>query len=297
MKEKEELSKHMGKVGSYAVKTDKFDPTLLDRITRESSRETWGITGDEFIGYDVWHCHEATFLLNNGVPIAGTYKLIYPSDSKYITESKGQKLYSNSFDMCRMGDTVEEAILNYQTQIKKDLEELLECKVQVQFFKQNTTPGTNDFKNYQTIESLIDIEGLQITDYTGQENHLKVIQEEGIFGYELTTNIVQSRCKITSQKDSSSIFIYLTTENTRLDIESLFEEITSLRMVDEFHEPSCEKLFFDFKKLEGVKDLCISMTYSRRGSLDINPVRSTSLDIMPQSLTFIGDLTYKQQGQ
>ena len=81
-------TKHLGQQGSYAVQTDKFDPSLLVQMPRNLARDDWKIKGDEFVGYDVWHCHEATFLLDSGVPIAGTLKISYPSSSKYLVEDR-----------------------------------------------------------------------------------------------------------------------------------------------------------------------------------------------------------------
>ena len=60
-------AKSLGDSTSYAVYTDTFDSTLLNPMPRNIAREGWGITGDEFVGADVWHCHESTSLFNNGL--------------------------------------------------------------------------------------------------------------------------------------------------------------------------------------------------------------------------------------
>ena len=73
-------SKTLGSSASYAVYTDRYDASLLNPMPRMLAREGWGIKGGEFVGWDTWHCHEATFLLNNGAPIAGTLKYVYSSD-------------------------------------------------------------------------------------------------------------------------------------------------------------------------------------------------------------------------
>jgi len=68
-------SKTLGSSASYAVYTDKFDPSLLNPMPRSLARDQWNIKPSDFVGYDTWHCHEATFLLNNGVPVAGTVNM------------------------------------------------------------------------------------------------------------------------------------------------------------------------------------------------------------------------------
>ena len=65
----EAAARSLGSANSYAVYTDQFDPSQLNPMPRILARQDWGITGDEFVGYDTWHCHEATFLLNNGLPM------------------------------------------------------------------------------------------------------------------------------------------------------------------------------------------------------------------------------------
>ena len=101
MKEKgfdEIADKFLGQQGSYVEQLDKYQSNLLVPLPRNLVRETYSLTGDEFLGSDIWHCHEATFLLNSGMPIAGTLKIVIPSNSKYMVESKSFKLYLNSFD-------------------------------------------------------------------------------------------------------------------------------------------------------------------------------------------------------
>jgi 7-cyano-7-deazaguanine reductase len=131
----EAASRSLGSANSYAVYTDKFDPSQLNPMPRILARQDWGIKGDEFVGYDVWHCHEATFLLNNGLPVAGTLKIICPADSEFMVESKSFKLYLNTFDMCKMGATMNEAIANYENQVKEDVSACIKANVEVAFFK------------------------------------------------------------------------------------------------------------------------------------------------------------------
>jgi 7-cyano-7-deazaguanine reductase len=295
-------SKHLGQSGSYAVYTDKFDPSLLVPMPRELARRDWGITGDEFVGVDTWHCHEATFLLNNGLPIAGTLKIIYSASSKFMVESKSIKLYLNSFDMCKMGDTIEEAISNYEKQVKSDLSRVLETPVEVCFFGNNSDMfGENPGEEYSDLYSIIEEKDLlnhTFTDYQAKEEHIKFIPEENSTHiYKVTTNVLRSRCRHTKQKDTGAAFFYIKTKNAQLDLISLLEEVVSLREVNEFHEFCAEKLFTTLKKHPEVTDCCVMLLYARRGSLDINPVRATNLNLIPRVLKDVQIYTTKQTGQ
>jgi 7-cyano-7-deazaguanine reductase len=146
-------SKTLGSANSYAVYTDTFDPSQLNPMPRILARQDWGIKGDEFVGFDTWHCHEATFLLSNGLPVAGTLKIICPASSEFMVESKSFKLYLNTFDMCKMGDTLQEAIDNYEKQVQKDVSKAIGAEVKVGFFRSgdDVLLGQNPGRGYKDL--------------------------------------------------------------------------------------------------------------------------------------------------
>ena len=232
-------SKTLGSSASYAVYTEQFDPSLLNPMPRILARDGWGINGDEFVGFDTWHCHEATFLLNNGVPIAGTVKYVYPSDSEFMVESKSAKLYMNSFDMCKMGDTVEEAINNYEKQIAIDLTNAIGKDVKVKFFESGTS-GLFPLRDYVDLYDIVNkTSNVEITDYDAKVNHLKLIERPNtgvLTNNKYFTNALRSRCRHTKQKDTGAAYINIITKDTVVDPVSLFKQIVSLREVNEFHE-------------------------------------------------------------
>jgi len=293
-------SKTLGSSASYAVYTEQFDPSLLNPMPRVLAREGWGIKGDEFVGFDTWHCHEATFLLNNGVPVAGTIKYIYPADSEFMVESKSAKLYMNSFDMCKMGDTVDEAIKNYELQITADLTNAIGKDVKVKFFPSGTS-GLFPLRDYVDLYDIVSkAKDVNITDYSASENHLKFINrsEGGIFiENKYFTNALRSRCRHTKQKDTGAAYINIITRGVVVDPVSLFKQIISLREVNEFHEFCAEKLLTSIKEHKEVVDCVVTLLYSRRGSLDINPTRATSRHLLPKILGDINVYTEKAMGQ
>lgn len=305
-------SKSLGSSASYAVYTDRHDSSLLNPMPRELARGGWKISGDEFVGYDTWHCHEATFLLNNGAPIAGTLKYVYPSNSEYMVESKSAKLYLNTFDMCKMGQSVNTAIQNYELQVKEDLEKVLKTNVEVKFFKSgDDETGIFPFGGYIDLQAFLgsDISNLEITDYLAAENHLtfEKVNYDG-FGYSVKnnkslyknkffTNALRSRCRHTKQKDTGAAYILINTLDSVIVPASLFKQIVSLREVNEFHEFCAEKLYTEIMKCPEVESCCVSLLYSRRGSLDINPCRATTHDLLPPVLYNAKYYTEKAMGQ
>ena len=319
-------SKSLGDSTSYAIYTDKFDSSLLNPMPREIARKGHGIKGDEFRGYDVWNCHEATFLLDNGLPLAGTLKFSYDCASDKMIESKSAKLYLNSFDMCKMGKTVESAVKNYEHQIKSDLTRVLGSDVVVAFhlpeqYKHATTPNKDGqcVNMHHPMEGFIDLisatsddycssskgaisqeylESMEIDDYKGEKSHLVSIETGVGSRHAYYTNILRSRCRHTKQKDTGTALVsYASTKF--IAPPSLLKQIISLREVNEFHEFCAEKLYVEIQKHLNLNDaLNVTLLYSRRGSLDINPVRYSGFQTSNYDrMRAPGWLVEKTQGQ
>lgn len=296
-------AKSLGSANSYAVYTDKFDPSQLNPMPRILARQDWGITGDEFIGYDVWHCHEATFLLNNGLPMAGTLKIICPADSEFMVESKSFKLYLNTFDMCKMGATIGEAITNYENQVREDISKAIGANVEVAFFKS----GEDLFKEKDPAEGYLDLfnvlsdrelESLEITDYNASGKY-DLVREDDETGEDATyfTNILRSRCRHTKQKDTGAAYFQIITKKGTVDGKELLKLVISLREVNEFHEFCAEKLYTEIMANPLVEQCCVMLLYSRRGSLDICPVRASKASLIPAALKSKYYYTKKAMGQ
>lgn len=298
-------AKTLGSENSYAVYTDKFDPTLLNPMPRSLARKEWGMEGLQFVGYDVWHCHEATFLLNNGLPVAGTLKIIVNANSQFMVESKSFKLYLNSFDMCKMGATHDEAIANYEEQVAKDVSACIGSEVKVHFFLDEPSEFLSQdpartFVNIRELISPETLESLEITDYSGKETHFKLVETpaEGENTISVYTDVLRSRCRHTKQKDTGTAFFHIKTKNNKkVDLVSLLKEVVALREVNEFHEFCSEKFFNTIVQHPDVEDCMVMLLYARRGSLDINPVRATSENLIPLALTISHIYTVKTMGQ
>jgi 7-cyano-7-deazaguanine reductase len=298
----EVAAKTLGSANSYAVYTDTFDPSQLNPMPRALARGDWGIKGDEFVGYDTWHCHEATFLLNNGLPMAGTLKIVCPASSEFMVESKSFKLYLNTFDMCKMGDTIPQAIENYEKQVAKDISVCIGAEAKVAFFRQGEEkmyegdPGAFYLDMLRLIGNK-DLEAMEVTDYDGKETHFKVVPGESGEDLFVMTNLLRSRCRHTKQKDTGAAYFRIVTKKGTVDLQSLLKEVIALREVNEFHEFCSEKLFKSITNHPDVEDCVVMLLYARRGSLDINPVRASKGYLIPKELIDTGFYTKKAMGQ
>jgi 7-cyano-7-deazaguanine reductase len=300
-------AKSLGSDNSYAVYTDTFDPSLLVPMPRHLAREEYNITGKEFTGFDVWHCHESTFLLNNGIPVAGTLKIVYPADSEYMVESKSIKLYLNTFDMCKMGFTIDGAVINYENQISKDLSSALKTSVRVYFHKNNADEkSVNPVKGYEDIYKYLNDKIYYMTDidYIGDKTYNITTKNNTpnsinhSYPVKLSTNVLRSRCRHTKQKDTGSAYIYFAVKpGYKINVENVLRQILQLREKNEFHEFCAEVLFTKFVGQEGIEDVMVSLLYARRGSLDINPVRTSNIKLIPEVMINPEIYTKKTMGQ
>ena len=269
-------SKSLGDSTSYAVYTDQFDPSLLNPMPRASAREGWGINPDLIGGFDRWNCHEATFLLNSGQPIAGTLSFVYGAHSEFMIESKSMKLYLNSFDMCRMGQNVKDAINLYVGQIQTDLSACLQTPVRAHFHwivERSFEARVRPLGGSQSLDAL-NLSDVEFTDFTGKENHVETLDITPINNtFAWHTNALRSRCRHTKQKDTGTASI-IYQGNYSISPVSIFKQIVSLREVNEFHEFCAEKILVEIgKHVAPFDNLSVALFYARRGSLDINPVR------------------------
>jgi 7-cyano-7-deazaguanine reductase len=271
---------HLGKQSSYP---QHYDPTVLVAVPRIVNREQYGITNEElpFTGVDVWHCYEFSFLTEKGTPVVGLLKLIYPATNEFLVESKSLKLYLNSFNMERFGNTRSEGVSKVIVIIKSDLSELLKCRVEVSCLDHNSEPSTYDFNDFNILEEKIEFDNLTCSEYTENPELLKISTLSGEIKW--GTHLLRSNCKITHQPDWGSLFISMKGENQPTP-ESFLQYIVSLRNENHFHEEICEMVFKRMIDIFHPEKLMVACLYTRRGGIDICPVRALTDDELPQNL-------------
>lgn len=263
-----------------------YCPDILVAVPRSLNREIYGIhqADNLFCGYDSWHAYEASFILNNGMPIAGMLKIVYPSTSPYIVESKSLKLYLGSYNMTPLGNTQEEGIDRFTRQIAEDLSRILSTQVKVCFFsKEPIEPLPFDFDNYSILEEQIAPQDIHFSIYQEHPDYLleNKIRQGGEL--QIASHLLKSNCKITNQPDWGSIYIHIKGK-TLPDNKSILKYIVSLRNENHFHEEICEmtyKRLYDFFQPEILMVACL---YTRRGGIDICPARANIHEYLPHFL-------------
>jgi 7-cyano-7-deazaguanine reductase len=290
------ISKHLGQTSQYK---DQYDPDLLVNEPRSNNRIHLNIHDDDlpFTGYDTWNAYEVSALTNNGLPVAGVAKVIYPCDSKYIVESKSIKLYFNSFNMYRCGDTPEQVLNNIDQTAAKDLSNLLETQVIVKTFPADYIAlgdSVLDRNKYTTLESTFEQEYLmdmKLDTYT-ETPELLEIQDESCDGCEYSvwdksrtcrwhSSLLKSNCRVTSQPDWGDVYVMYKGHH-HVSPESLLKYIVSFRDECHFHEEICETIYKRLHDALTPVQLCVTCLYARRGGIDINPVRASNDYVIQQ---------------
>ena len=290
-------SKHLGKVGGDGYK-DTYAPELLVKVPRVLNREGYGLTSDSFVGVDTWNAYEVSAITTKGQPVAGMLKIVCPADSEFHVESKSIKLYLNSFNMTKIGDNAADCISGIEARVKRDLDELLETNTTVSFYADDSETNALSFSDkYQDLGALTNLDEIDFTAFKSDAGQLQ--------GDEATTetreirlksNLLRSNCRVTNQPDWGDIYIYI--QGNKLPLpDSVAKYIVSHRTVSHFHEEICEMVFAHLTEAFQPDQLMVACLYTRRGGLDINPIRATHSSLVPEFFTnpdFIIQKTLRQ---
>jgi len=275
--------KHLGKVGGDGYK-DQYDPGLLVGIPRKLNREAYGIDDNNlpFFGYDVWNAYEVSVLTLKGLPVSGMMKIVCPASSLTHVESKSIKLYLNSYNMTRMGDTAEQAISIFEARVAKDLTLLLGRSVHVKMFTDEASDSFH-FQGFTKLQYLTDLDAIEFDNYYSDADSLRIskVHETGQ-EFKIQSDLLRSNCRVTNQPDWGDVFIHMVGKNEP-NYTSLAEYIVSHRKVSHFHEEINEMVFTHLMQAYQPDELMVSCLYTRRGGIDINPIRATSQDMIPKA--------------
>ena len=251
----------LGKIVTYE---SKYNRSLLQGVPRALNRDPLGICANNlpFKGEDLWNLYEISWLNLKGKPVVATAEVRVAIDSTHLVESKSFKLYLNSFNQTRFEN--EEVVC---ATITKDLIEVAEGDVTV-------VMNPESIKTIKEFDALcIDDEDIAINTYDIQPDYLKnATQGDIIISESLCSNLLKSNCLVTGQPDWASVKIHYT--GPKINRANLLRYLVSFRQHNEFHEQCVERIFTDIKRYCQPENLTVLARYTRRGGLDINPLRS-----------------------
>lgn len=278
------IAVHLGKTSEYK---SQYDAALLVREPRCNNRKHLDINDDDlpFYGYDAWNAYEVSALTDDGMPVVGVAKIVYPCSSKYIVESKSLKLYFNSFNMTKLGQTSKDVINALQSHVIADLSKLLETEVEARVFTNSdivsevTDVFSEYYNDYTTLEDTLNDVGI-VDVYQETPALLKLVNATPGTKY-YHSALLKSNCRVTSQPDFGDVFITLKSKGIHeVDAKSLLQYIVSFRDECHFHEEICETLYKRLHDLGIYENIAVMCLYTRRGGIDICPERASHEELL-----------------
>ena len=270
-KTNEIAAKFLGKKTDGSVE---YDPSLLVAVPRIENRRQYGIKNENlpFDGFDIWHAYEFSAMTENGLPVTRLMKMKYSCENDFLVESKSLKLYLNSFNMSRFGKNIEECLEICKNIIERDLSEKLQTSVSVNFLNNNSS-RINIFENFKNIMDFVNEDDLKVEKFKEAPELLETEESDFLSEYFLMFDSLRSNCRVTHQPDFGDAYIYYKSKK-HIKEDSLIRYLVSFRSEFHFHEECCEMIF---KRLSDILDkedeLFVCALYTRRGGIDICPVR------------------------
>ena len=268
----------LGKASAYA---DQYDGSLLFPIPRADKRAEIGIDGNApFFGADLWTAFELSWLNLRGKPQVAIAHITVPCETPHIVESKSFKLYLNSFNNTRFASEAE-----VRARIRADVSEAV--------WRGAEHPGTVgvtlllpeafDREPIHELDGLLlDRLDVECTRYQPAPELLAAHHDEAPVTETLVTHLLKSNCLVTGQPDWGSVQI--TYSGAQIDQAGLLQYLVSFRNHNEFHEQCVERIFMDiWTRCRPIK-LAVYARYTRRGGLDINPLRTSHPQQLPRNV-------------
>lgn len=261
-----------GVLGETTSYPKNYDASLLFAISRHLGRDEvlkqTGIQADKLTdGVDVWQAFELSWLNLQGICKVAIARIRIPANSPNIVESKSLKLYLNSLNFTKFGDMAE-----VQALIQKDLSACVGAEVSVEI----VPLGGSGFEVQEPlgicIDEVLDTEGEVIACDDINSAILSQPPVHQVMTYQFHTNLLRSNCPVTSQPDWGTLSVSITT-NKALDYQKILRYVLTFRQHNGFHEQCVERIFADLLVNFEPSSLMVQANYTRRGGIDINPVR------------------------
>lgn len=268
-------------LGKPAPHADHYDPTLLFPLSRGPKRAELGLAATlPFFGADLWTAFELSWLNPRGKPQVAIAHVTVPCETPNIVESKSFKLYLGSFSNTTFASADE-----VRDRLRTDLSEAVwrgasgRGSVGVRL----VMPDQFEGEKVRELEGLsLDRLDIECTHYTPAPELLTSAQHEQPVEEVLMSNLLKSNCLVTGQPDWGSIQIRYS--GPQIDQGGLLRYLVSFRNHHEFHEQCVERIFMDvWRRCRPVK-LAVYARYTRRGGLDINPLRTSHPVALPANV-------------
>ncbi len=274
-------SPELSQLGQPVTYTDQYDASLLYPIARAAKREEIGIAGPPpFFGADLWTSYELSWLNPRGKPQVAIAHFTIPCETPNIIESKSLKLYLGSFSGTAFASA--DAV---RDRLRADLSEAVwrGAPAPSSVGARLLLPESFDQEPVHELDGLsLDRLDIECTQYTPAPELLKSAVDEQPVEEVLTSNLLKSNCLVTGQPDWGGIQIRYA--GPQIEQGGLLRYLVSFRNHNEFHEQCVERIFMDIWRHCRPTRLAVYARYTRRGGLDINPLRTSHPMALPANV-------------
>jgi len=233
----------------------------LDPIPRKLGQEEGQVRAN--YGFDLWNLWEAGYIAPSGMAQSLVLQMSYSSQTPCMVESKSLKLFLNQLSL---------SSFQSESHFLQGLEAAVSACV----------GGTVEFQVFVPGKNLVEVQpdGVELGQHAeGMVRHespnfeqLKWQKSEGAFSAFFQG--FRSNCPVTGQPDYATVVIE-SEGSRRPDATALLSYLSAFQSVKEFHEACCERIFSDLMVTGEPDRLKVGCYFTRRGGLDINPVRFT----------------------
>ena len=258
-------------LGQQTDYVSRYAPELLFPIARADSRLLLDLQGDlPFHGADLRTGYELSWLNPQGKPQVAVAEFVLPCTSEFMVESKSFKLYLNSFNQTHIADKTQ-----LRAMLVRDLSAVVGAAVEVRIG--DLDEGSGALAKIQPLPGVcLDQLPIQVDTYHPHPDYLQSAAAQGQITESVFSHLLKTNCPVTGQPDWASVQISYT--GAPISHEGLLRYLISFREHQDFHEHCVERIFMDVLTRCKPERLTVYARYTRRGGLDINPLRTTEAD-------------------
>lgn len=256
-----------GVLGETTIYPTSYDKGLLFAIDRQLGRGN--LPKDALAkmdGVDVWQAFELSWLDDNGLPKVAIGRFVIPALSPFIVESKSLKLYLNSLNFSRFAS--EQALIET---ITNDLSACVGADCQTFVLPVDDCSFAAHTPKGVCIDNACDGKELKPSTKV-DKNLLGSPKTAKRASYAFYSHLLRSNCPVTNQPDWGTVQVVMTTDKM-VSYKNILRYVLSYRQHNGFHEACVEQIFADLLAVYAPTCLRVQANYTRRGGIDINPVR------------------------
>jgi 7-cyano-7-deazaguanine reductase len=132
--------------------------------------------------------------------------------------------------------------------------------------------------DFTSLESYCNIDKMTFDSYNESSDILEVVPSIGRYE-KWRSHSLRSNCRVTNQPDWGDVYVHIKGSKA-VTPESLLQYIISMRKENHFHEEICECIYKRLWDLLQPEELLVACLYTRRGGIDINPVRASNYPLL-----------------